>query len=109
MLLAESEGGLQRVVNEFYSVCKRRKLKVNAGRNKVMVFERREEEVVDFNTAYRVLFVWTIAPLEGSTGHKVGLSKGAPRPISDGVQGSPKVVRQVTEGTLGLARLGTLA
>ncbi len=29
--LAESEGDLQRVVNVFYSVCKRRKLKVNAG------------------------------------------------------------------------------
>ncbi len=26
VLLAESEGNLQRVVNEFYSVCKRRKL-----------------------------------------------------------------------------------
>ncbi len=52
MLLAESERDLQRVVNEFYSVCKRRNLKVNAGKSKVMVFERREEEVVDFNTAY---------------------------------------------------------
>ncbi len=52
--MAESEGDLQRVVNEFYSACKRRKLKVNAGKSKVMVFERREEEVVDFNTAYRV-------------------------------------------------------
>ncbi len=38
VLLAESEGDLQRVVNEFYSVCKRRKLKVNAGKSKVMVF-----------------------------------------------------------------------
>ncbi len=54
VLLAESEGDLQRVVNEFYSVCKRRKLKVNAGKSKVMVSERREEEVVHFNTAYRV-------------------------------------------------------
>ncbi len=32
VLLAESEGDLLRVVNEFYSVCKRRKLKVNAGK-----------------------------------------------------------------------------
>ncbi len=39
MLLAESEGDLQRLVNEFYSVCKRRKLKVNAGTSKVIVFE----------------------------------------------------------------------
>ncbi len=43
---------MQRVVSEFYSVCKRRKLKVNAGKSKVMVFERREEEVADFNIAY---------------------------------------------------------
>ncbi len=54
VLLAESEGDLQRVVEEFYSVCKRRKLKVNAGKSKMMVFERRKEEVIDFNTAYRV-------------------------------------------------------
>ncbi len=50
----ESEEDLQRVVNEFYSVCKRRKLKVNAGKSKVMVFERRDEEMIDFNTPYRV-------------------------------------------------------
>ncbi len=54
MLLAESEGDLQRVVNEFYNVCKRRKRKVNTGKSKVMVFERREEEVIDYNTFYRV-------------------------------------------------------
>ncbi len=40
VLPAESEEDLQRVVNEFYSVCKRRKLKVNVGKSKVMVFER---------------------------------------------------------------------
>ncbi len=51
VLLAESEGDLQRVVNEFYSVCKRRKLKVNAGEGKVTVFERREEELTDCNAA----------------------------------------------------------
>ncbi len=54
VLLAESEGDLQRVENGFYSVCKRRKLKVNAEKSKVMVFERREEEVINFHTAYRV-------------------------------------------------------
>ncbi len=54
MLLAQSEGNLQRVVKKFYSVCKRRKLKMNTGKKTVMVFERREEEVIDFNTAYRV-------------------------------------------------------
>ncbi len=46
VLLAESDGDLQRVVNEFYSVCKRRKLKASAGKSKVMVFERREVEMV---------------------------------------------------------------
>ncbi len=40
MLLAESKGMLQRIVDEFDRVCKRRKLKVNAGKSKVMVFER---------------------------------------------------------------------
>ncbi len=54
VLLAESKGELQRLVNDFYSVYKRRKFKVNAGKSKVMVFERREGEVIDFNIAYRV-------------------------------------------------------
>ena len=36
------------------SVCTRRKLKVNVGKSKMMVFERREVEVVDFNTPYRM-------------------------------------------------------
>ncbi len=61
MLLAESKGGLQRVVNEFYSVCKRRKLKVNAGKCKVMVFERREEKVTDFNTVYGAIRLRAVA------------------------------------------------
>ncbi len=54
MLLAESKDDLQRLVNEFYSVCRRRKLKVNAGKNKVKDIERREGEVMDFNAACRV-------------------------------------------------------
>ncbi len=33
---------------------KKRKLKVNVGKSKVMLFERREEEVIDFNIAHRV-------------------------------------------------------
>ncbi len=49
VLLPESEWDFQRVVNEFYSVCKKRKLKVNTGKSKMMVFERRGEEVVNFN------------------------------------------------------------
>ncbi len=43
VLLSESEGDLQRLVNESYSVCKRRKLKVNTGKSKVIVFERRKK------------------------------------------------------------------
>ncbi len=45
---------MQRVVNDYYSVCNKRKLKVNAGKSKVMMSERREEQVIDFHTAYRV-------------------------------------------------------
>ncbi len=36
------------------NVQKPRKLKRRLGKSKIMVFERREEEVIDFNTAYRV-------------------------------------------------------
>ncbi len=53
-MLAESEEDLQRVVNEYYRVNKRRKVKVNVGQSKVMVLEKREEGVIDFNTAYKV-------------------------------------------------------
>ncbi len=49
LLLAESKRDLQRVINEFCSICKRRKLKVIAEKSKVMVFERSEEEVIDCN------------------------------------------------------------
>ncbi len=54
VLLAESVRELQRAVDEFYSVCLRRKLKVNVGKSKVVVFERNEAEVCDFRTPYRV-------------------------------------------------------
>ena len=54
VLLAESKEELQKVVNEFCRVCERRKLKVNAGKSKVMVFERKRSEVVDFHRPYRV-------------------------------------------------------
>ncbi len=46
MLLAEREGMLQRIVDEFDRVCKRKKLKVNAGNSKVMVFDRASEQTV---------------------------------------------------------------
>ncbi len=54
MLLAESERERQRVVDQFHSVCSRRKLRVNAGKSKVMVFESKEVEVVNFGNPYRV-------------------------------------------------------
>ena len=54
VLFAKGEEELQRVVCEFYSVCTRRKLKMNAGKSKVVVSERREVEVVDFYILYMV-------------------------------------------------------
>ncbi len=53
VLLAESEAMLQRIVDEFDRVC-RRKLKVNADKSKVMVFERAREQTIDFTKPYRV-------------------------------------------------------
>ncbi len=47
-LLAENESDLQRLVNVFDSVFKRWKLKMNLNKSKVLVFERRRSEVVDF-------------------------------------------------------------
>ncbi len=52
-LLTESEMELQGVVNQFYSVFSKKKLKVNAG-SQVMVFKSKEAEVVDFGNLYRV-------------------------------------------------------
>ncbi len=54
VLLAESEGMLQRTVDEFDRVCERKKLKVNAGKSKVMVFERAREQTINFAKPYRV-------------------------------------------------------
>ncbi len=48
MLLAESEGMLQIIVDEFDRVSKRKKLKLNAGKSKVMVFERAREQTIKF-------------------------------------------------------------
>ncbi len=44
VLMAEIEGMLQRIIDEFDRVCERRKLKVNTGKSKVMVFERAREQ-----------------------------------------------------------------
>jgi len=54
VLMAESEKELQKIVDEFNNVCKRRKLKVNVGKSKVMVFERRMSDIIDFARPYRV-------------------------------------------------------
>ncbi len=54
VLLAESERVLQRVVDQFHNTCSSRKLRVNAGKSKVMVSERMVVEVVDFGNPYRV-------------------------------------------------------
>ena len=42
------------MMDEFYNVCTKRMLKINTGKSKVLVFERKEIELVDFNTPYRV-------------------------------------------------------
>ncbi len=49
-----SEGMLHRIVDEFDRVCKRRMLKVNAGKSNVMVFERAREQTINFAKPYRV-------------------------------------------------------
>jgi len=54
VLLAESEKDLQKLVNEFSTVCVRRKLKVNVSKSKVMVFERRKSEIIQFADQYRM-------------------------------------------------------
>ncbi len=53
VLLAECKGMLQMTVYEFDRVCKRRKLKVNAGKSKVIVFERATEQTINFAKPYR--------------------------------------------------------
>ncbi len=47
VLLAESEGMLQRIVHEYNRLCKRRKLKGNAGKSKVKVFNRAREQTIN--------------------------------------------------------------
>ena len=54
MLFAASEEEVQRGVDNLYSICIEKKLKVNVGKSKVMVFERKEVEVFDVNAPYRV-------------------------------------------------------
>ncbi len=47
VLLAESEVMLQRIVDEFDRVCKRRKLKLSADKSKVMIFKRAREQTLN--------------------------------------------------------------
>ncbi len=54
LLIAEYESDLQNLVSVFDSVCKRRKLKVNVNKSKVMVCEQSRSEAVDFVCPYRV-------------------------------------------------------
>ncbi len=54
VLLTESGRELQRVVDQFHSVCSRRKLRVNARKSKVMVFERKEVKRVNFEKKHIV-------------------------------------------------------
>ncbi len=53
VLLTESERELQGVVDQFHSVCSRRKLRVNTGKSKV-IFERKQVDVVNFMNPYRM-------------------------------------------------------
>ncbi len=54
VLPAESKRELKRVIDQFHSVYSRRKLKANAGKCKVMVFERKDVEVSNFGNPYRM-------------------------------------------------------
>ncbi len=54
VLIAEHESDLQNLVSVFDSVCKRRKLKVNVNKRKMMICKRSRSEVVDFVFPYRV-------------------------------------------------------
>ncbi len=50
--IAENESDLQNLVSVFDNVCKKRKLKVNVNKSKVMVCKRSRSEVVDFVCPY---------------------------------------------------------
>ncbi len=47
VLIAENESDLKNLVSVFDTVCKRRKLKVNVNKSKVIVCEQSRSEVVD--------------------------------------------------------------
>ncbi len=45
---------LQRIVDEFDRMCKRRRLKVNAGKSKAIVLERTRKQTINFAKPYRL-------------------------------------------------------
>ncbi len=54
VLFAKSEGMLQRILDAFVRACRRGKLKVNAGKSKVMVFKRAGGQTINFAKPHRV-------------------------------------------------------
>ncbi len=54
VVLVESENRLQRIVDEFDRVYRKRKLEVSAAKSKVTVIERAREQTTDFSKPYRV-------------------------------------------------------
>ncbi len=54
VLIAENESDLQNLVSVFDSACKKRKLKANVNKSKVLVCEWSRSKVVDFGCPYRV-------------------------------------------------------
>lgn len=53
VLLAENVVMLQRIVDEFDKVCKRRRLRVNGGKSKLIVFERKRTGYLQSHTRVR--------------------------------------------------------
>ncbi len=54
VLIAENKSDFKNLVSVFDSACKRRKVKVNVNKSKVMVCEWSRNEVVDFVCPYGV-------------------------------------------------------
>ncbi len=84
VLISASEGMLQWIVDEFDRVCRKRKLKVNAGKSKVMVFERAREQTIDFAKPYRV-------GSEAMTGCKIWLGKEKMEEVNEFKYRSPSL------------------
>merc|ERR1712002_206763 len=93
VLVSDSERKLQRLVKEFGSVCKRRKLAVNVGKSKVMRIEKnREENVLDVQLndsrmeevdCYRYLGVDILSDgrMNEELSHRIGEARKASGPM----------------------------